>query len=440
MGTKDIAIITLGCDKNRVDTEKMLYYLINAGHKITNNYKDAQIIIINTCAFIQSAREEAIDTILSFAEYKKTGVLEKLIVTGCLPQKYIKEIENDLTEADAFLGTKDYERIAETIERLYESDRISIAGGKDIKDNVNRIVSTPAHYAYLKIADGCDNKCTFCTIPSIRGGYVSRSIQSLVEEAKNLIDGGVKEIIFVAQDVTRYGIDLYNEYKLVELIKEISKLDVKWIRLLYCYPELVSDELINEIDSNEKVAKYIDIPLQHYDDNILKLMNRRGRSKDIDDLFTRIRRCKNYIAVRTTFMTGFPSESEKEFENLYNFMMREKIDHVGIFAYSLEEDTPSAKIKGRVKKSVKEKRVNTLGGLHLKQCIEKNSAMIGKTVEVLYEDIDFDKKLFKGRTQYNAPEVDSFVYFKGNFAGVGETYNVLITGFDDYDLLGEILK
>lgn len=438
--TKNIAIVSLGCDKNRVDTEKMLYYLINKGHKITNDYNEAEIIIVNTCAFIQSARQEAVDSILSAAQYKENGVCEKLIVTGCLPQKYSKLIENDLAEVDAFLGTRDYEKITETIEKLYEPSRVILSEGNDYKDSINRTVSTPAHYAYLKIADGCDNKCTFCTIPSIRGGYISRSMDSLLDEAKILVNNGVKEIILVAQDVTRYGTDLYKEYKLVELIKRLSELDILWIRLLYCYPELVTDELLDEIDNNEKVAKYIDIPLQHYDDGILKLMNRRGKSSDIETLINKIRNRKNYIAVRTTFMAGFPSERESQFENLYRFLERAKIDHVGVFAYSAEEDTPSAKIKGRINKAIKKQRVQKLGELHLMHCIEKNREFIGKTVKVIYEDIDYQRKLFKGRTEYNAPDVDSFVYFKGSYADAGKVYDVKITGFDEYDLIGEIVE
>ncbi len=436
---KNVAVVSLGCDKNRVDTEKMLYNLISAGFKITNDYDNAEIIIVNTCAFIGAARKEAIETVLQMAEYKKQKC-EKLIVTGCLPQKYLEQLKDDLTEADAFLGTGSYDTIVSVIESLYPQNRFCSAERTDFKDNINRTVSTPGHYAFLKIADGCDNKCTFCTIPSIRGKYISRTVESLVKEAQCLIDNGAKEIILVAQDVTRYGFDLYGRYALIELIGELSKLDIMWIRLMYCYPELVTNELIGEIDSNPKVAKYIDIPLQHYDDRILKLMNRRGRSADIDKLFERIRQCKNHISVRTTFMVGFPSETEEEFLNLYNFAKRAKIDHVGVFAYSPEEDTPSAKLKGRVKKAEKHKRVAMLGELHLENCREKNNEAIGKTLKVLYEDIDYNRAMFKGRTQDSAPDIDTFVYFTGSYAEAGQVYDVKITGYEDYDLTGEMIE
>ncbi len=292
----------------------------------------------------------------------------------------------------------------------------------------------------MKIADGCDNRCTYCMIPSIRGKYVSRSEESLVEEAKTLADSGVRELILVAQDVTRYGKDLYGEYRLVSLIKKLSELDFEWIRLMYCYPELVTEELIREIDDNPKVAKYIDIPMQHTDDKILKLMNRRSNSKNLSKLLKRISRCKNDIAVRTTFMVGFPQESEENFGNLYNFLSSHKIDNVGIFAYSDEEDVPSFKLDGKVSGEIKAARVEKLGELYKSIREQKNKSLVGKTLKVLYEAIDFDRNMFVGRTQYNAPEIDTFVYFTGEFADVGTFYDVKITGYDEYDLIGEIVQ
>ena len=436
--TKNVAVISLGCDKNRVDTEKMLYALNKNGYNLVGDYSLAQIIIVNTCAFIESARVEAIDTILAAAEYKKDK-LEKLIVTGCLPQKHLSELKDGLPEVDAFLGIDNYYDLPQIIESLYEnkSDYVPLCDKVDCSD---RFLSTPTHYAFLKIADGCDNRCTFCTIPSIRGKYISRSEESLLEEAKMLEESGVKEIILVAQDVTRYGIDLYGEYRLVSLLKKLSMLDFTWIRLMYCYPELVDENLINEIDNNDKIAKYIDIPMQHADDKILKLMNRRGREKDLEALLDRIGKCKNHIAVRTTFMVGFPGEEEENFDNLYKFLSVQKIDNVGIFAYSDEEDTPSFRLKDKVSDKIKAERVEKLGKLYKDIRIEKNKSLIGKTLKVLYESIDFDRNMFVGRTQYNAPDIDTLVYFTGEFADVGTFYDVKITGFDEYDLIGEIVN
>lgn len=462
---KKVSVVSLGCDKNRVDTERMLFNLSAGGYEIVEDFSAAQIIIINTCAFIESARNEAIQTIIGAGNYK-SGQCEKLIVTGCLPQKYSSELVDGLPEVDAYLGTSDYEKICAVIEGLYlkqyenKAESLYSAQGEkniaadenakiikpivltcaDFEDASKRILSTPAHYAYLKIADGCDNHCTFCTIPSIRGKYRSRTINSLINEAKGLADSGVKEIILVAQDVTRYGFDLYNKLALIDLIKELSKLDFTWIRLMYCYPELVSDELIAEIDNNPKLAKYIDIPLQHADSKILKLMNRRSSKENLIQLMQRLSRAKNHIALRTTVMVCFPSEGEDEFNTLYNFIDEYKPQHVGVFAYSKEEDTPSAKIKGHLPLKIKKERVKKIGELHLKNCVERNSLLIGKTLRVLYEDIDYKRNLFKGRTEFSAPEIDTFVYFTADFADVGCFYDVTITGYDNYDLIGEIKK
>lgn len=430
---KKIAVVSLGCDKNRIDTEHMLSYLVSGGYEITDEYDNANVIIVNTCAFIQSAREEAIDTVLEMARYKK-GNCSKLIVTGCLPQKYSSELFDELLEVDAFLGVNDYDKIIAVIE---SPQRAVILDGRERVLEENRIVTTPIHYAYLRIADGCDNFCTFCTIPSIRGKYRSRTKESIVAEAKRLVDNGVKELILVAQDVTRYGIDLYGYYALVELVKELTQLDILWLRLMYCYPELVSDELIEEIASNGKVAKYIDIPMQHYDDGILKLMNRRSDSAQLDELVEKIRAKNKDIAVRTTFMVGFPTETQAQFERLCEFAKKSKLENVGIFAYSEEEDTPSAKLKPQISDSVKVQRVETMGEIHLSNAREKNAQLIGKVVDVLYEDIDYERNMFVGRTQHNAPDIDSFVYFTADLVDVGSVYKVRITDYEDYDLIGE---
>ncbi len=433
--SKKIAVVSLGCDKNRIDTEHMLAYLSSGGHVITDDFDDASVIIVNTCAFIESARAEAVDTILEMAR-KKKGKCEKLIVTGCLPQKYSAELLKELYEVDAFLGVNDYDKISALIEEANDEKPVFI-GGRDRVFDQKRIVTTPAHYAYLSVADGCDNFCTFCTIPSIRGKYRSRTKESIISEAAHLAEQGVREIILVAQDVTRYGKDIYGKYALVDLIRELAKLDILWLRLMYCYPELVSDELLDEIAANDKVAKYIDIPMQHYDNGILKLMNRRCDSAMLDRLVEETKR--RGIAVRTTFMVGFPTETERQFETLCGFVGRSNLENVGIFAYSTEEDTPSAKLKPRVPKSVKAKRVNALGKLQLDNVRKRNASMIGKVEQVLYEDIDYDKNMFVGRTQQNAPDIDSVVYFTADFVDVGSVYKVKITGYEDYDLIGEVI-
>ncbi len=430
---RNLSVISLGCDKNRVDTEKMLYRL-RGRFAVVADPSDADVIIINTCGFISSAREESIDAILEAAEYKKNGKCSKLIVTGCLPQKYGDELVNSLPEVDAFLGTNDYDKIAEVI----DADKpVAFLSAEPRVEARERILTTPPHYAYLKIADGCNNRCTYCLIPSIRGAYRSVPMEDLFAEAKRLVESGVKELILVAQDVTRYGIDLYGEYKLVELLKKLSELNFVWIRLMYCYPELVTDELIGEIASNPKVVKYIDIPLQHIDDDILKKMNRKSTERSINDVIAKLKNAG--IAIRTTLMTGFPTETEEQFSHMLDFVKTNKLRHVGVFEYS-DEDTPSSKIKPKVPKYVRHNRAKQIILCQKNNVKEYNESMIGKTVKVLYEDVDYDKKLFRGRTYDNAPDIDTYVYFRSVYAEVGNFYNVRITGFRGYDLIGEVIN
>lgn len=437
----NVSIVSLGCDKNRVDTENMLYTLSNNGLCITNEYDKADVIIINTCAFIESARAEAIETILEMAEYKNTGNCKKLVVTGCLPQKYANDIKDDLQEVDAFLGIKDYDNIAIVVNNLIQKDiRVINTGCNDKENNTKRILTTPYHYAYLRIADGCNNKCTYCTIPSIRGEYKSRDYNSLLTEVSGIIKNGAKEIILVAQDVTKYGIDNYKKHRLLELVRDITKLEGLYkLRLMYCYPEQITKELIDEVDSNDKIAKYIDIPFQHTDDKILKLMHRKCSTEMLENIMQLIRASKNHIAIRTTFMVGFPGEGEQEFDNMYNFIAKHKPDHIGVFAYSAEEDTPSAKMPNHLDDKTKLERVDKIGKLHLQNCINRNKSMIGKVVKVIYEDIDYNRDRFKGRTEYDSPDIDTTIYFSGEFADVGQVYDVKITGYEDYDLIGEII-
>lgn len=430
---KSVGVITLGCDKNRVDTERMLYHLRLGGYDVTNAYEEAQILIVNTCAFIEAARKESIDVILAAAKYKQ-GACEKLIVTGCLPQKHREELLCGLPEVDALLGVNDYEHICDTIAQLYGETAQNDCAATSANESLQRIVTTPLHYAYLKIAEGCDNHCTFCTIPSIRGKYVSRPIDDLVREAAALADNGVKELILVAQDVTRYGSDLCGSSQLIPLLRALSQTDIHMLRLLYCYPEAVTDELIEEIATNDKIAKYIDVPVQHVNDTVLKHMNRRSTGEQIRTLFAKLRAA--HIAVRTTVMVGFPQETEENFAELCDFIRDYAPEHVGVFAYSKEPGTPAARLGGQVPKRVKSRRVNAIGKLHLQNRMAHNRATVGKTLRVLYEDIDYDRNMFVGRTQYDAPDIDTKVYFTADFVEAGEYYTVKITGFDGYDLIG----
>ncbi|MDE7463547.1 MAG: 30S ribosomal protein S12 methylthiotransferase RimO [Clostridiales bacterium] len=433
---KSVAAISLGCDKNRVDTERMLYRITRGGYGISD-VSDAEIIIVNTCAFIESARQESIDTILSCAEYKKSGKCERLIVTGCLPQKYRAELEKELPEVDAFLGVNDYDGILEVIDGSVDNATESADFNEKFEalENCGRLLTTYPHIAYLKIADGCDNKCTFCAIPSIRGPYRSRPVADVVKEAAGLVNDGVSELVLVAQDVTRYGED--KNSSLIELLDELSKLDVKRLRLLYCYPERVTDELINVIATNDKIAKYIDIPVQHYSDKILKLMNRRTTGAHIESLIAGLH--EKGIAVRTTLMVGFPGETDDDFDALCGFVKRARPEYAGVFAYSKEDGTAAARLKDQVKKSVKRARANALGAICTEATREFNAGIVGRTIEVIYEDIDYDKNLFVGRADFQAPDVDGRVYFKAAQADVGNYYKVKITDSDDYDLYGEVI-
>ena len=440
---KLIGVVSLGCDKNRVDTETMLTYLNQAGFRFTSDPKEANVIIINTCAFIAKARKEAVDTIDEMLEYKKKGKCEKIIVTGCMPQKYLPELKKEFKTVDCFLGFDDYPNIAQIVSDLYDKGGqiVRCGNASTIACVENRMITTPNHYAYLKIADGCENYCTFCTIPFIRGRFRSKPIDEVAREAKSLVNGGATELILVAQDVTKYGTDLFGKPALVDLIKKLSKIkDLRWIRLLYCYPELVTDELLNEVVTNDKVCKYLDIPFQHVSDNVLKMMNRHINHEKTIALVEKIRALPVHIAIRTTFMVGFPGETDKDFAELVDFVKRYKLDQVGFFAYSKEEGTVAAKMPNQVDEKTKNKRL--LAIMKEAEKVQKANlrAMVGKTVDVVYEDIDYDRELFVGRSQYQAPEIDNLIYFKSkDFVDVGGMYPVKITRVMGCDLKGEKL-
>ena len=432
---KKFGVISLGCDKNRVDTEKMLALIKNHGCSLTDDLNEAQILIVNTCAFLQSARTEAIDTILECAEYKSDN-LEKIVVTGCLPQKFIDELFAPLFEADIFLGINDYQKLFEALEESYEKDtRINFVNtGNDsfIKD---RVVTTPSHYAYLKIADGCYNHCTYCLIPKIRGKYHSYPMEELLLEAEEL--GDVAELIVVAQDSTRYGEDLYGQNKFVELLQKLSKLEnIRSIRLLYCYPDVITDELIDEITQNEKILKYLDIPLQHSENRVLKLMNRKGTRESYLALFEKLRKKIPGIAIRSTFISGFPSETEEEFEGMLDFIQKAKLVNCGFFAYSKEPDTAAYRMKGHIHPATKKRRVKRLYETQARISAEILSNFVGQEIEVLCDGIDYERSCFVGRAYFNAPDIDGKVYFHAGEAMQGEVYKVKIESADSYDLYG----
>ncbi len=434
---KKVGVISLGCDKNRVDSEKMLA-IVNEHFIITNEIDKANVIIINTCAFLESARAEAIQTIFEINEYRESGVLEKIILTGCLPQKFANDIFEDLFEVDAFLGINDYDLLYTAICSVYLGNRVNFVGKNKNFYKKERILTTVCHYSYLKIADGCNNKCTYCLIPKIRGEYNSTKMELLVDEAKEL--GELDELILVAQDVTRYGVDLYGKSMIVPLIKNLSKLEnVSKIRLLYCYPDMITDELISEIKNNDKVIKYLDIPLQHADDKILKLMNRKGNAKEYLQLIEKLRVEIPNIAIRSTFITGFPCEDENAFNNLVNFIKKAKFTNCGFFAYSREYDTPAYKLPNQVEESVKLERVKKL--YSVQKTISKKflKGFIGKDIEVICDGIDYDKQCFVGRAYFNCPDVDGKVYFTSNeLVNQGERYLITIDRCDSYDLYGGV--
>ena len=435
LSKKLFGVISLGCDKNRVDSEKLLGLIKDKGCRLTDDLSKAQIVIVNTCAFLQSAREEAIETILECADYKG-GNLEKLVVTGCLPQKFIDELYQPLQEVDVFLGINDYEKIFEALENSYaENERQNFVGkGKDGYIQ-SRVLTTDEHFAYLKIADGCYNHCTYCLIPKIRGKYRSYPMEELLTEAENL--GDTAELILVAQDTTRYGEDLYGKNSFVELLQKLSALEnIHSIRLLYCYPDVITDELIEEIANNPKILKYMDIPLQHSENRVLKLMNRKGTREGYLALFQKLREKIPGIAIRSTFISGFPTETEEEFEGMLSFVKEAKLINCGFFAYSREPDTGAYRLKPQLHHATKKRRVRALYEAQAKVSETILSGFVGKEIEVLCDGIDYEKGCFVGRAYFSAPDIDGKVYFYAGEAMQGQRYTVTVDRADCYDLYG----
>ena len=432
-----IGAISLGCDKNRVDTEKMLARLVSGGHTLVGNEEDAEVIIVNTCAFTDDAKSEAIDEILSAVGHKKHSKKKKIIVTGCLPQRYMETLEKEFPEVDAFLGIADYDNILDTVEKITKGDKI-FGGACGDEFYSGRVLTTPYHYAYLKIADGCNNHCTYCAIPSIRGKYRSEKMEDLLLEAKGLEKEGVKELILVAQDVTRYGVDFDGKSHLVELVDALSQMDFDLIRLLYLEPEAIDDSIIDMIVTNPKVAKYADVPLQHIDGDTLKRMGRRAGEDYTRALIKKMR--ERGITLRSSFICGFPGESEEAHEKLVEFIREGNIDYAGFFAYSREEGTPADRLTDHLDDEIKVARAERLREIQTEVINNRNQQLIGKTVKVIYDEIDYDKQLFLGRAGFQTPDIDNVVYFTADKeVHIGEFYDVEITGVDGIDLVGKVL-
>lgn len=438
-----VGFISLGCSKNLVDTEVMLYKLHSHGFEITPNEEEAEIIVINTCGFIESAKREAIDNILDAAELKKWGKCRHIIATGCLVERYREEIFEELPEVSALVGVGSLDDIVEACEAVMRGEKYS--SFKDKEKMVlggDRIITTEPHTAYLKIAEGCDNKCTYCAIPLIRGRLRSRPIEDIVNEAKDLENMGVKEINLIAQDTTRYGLDLYGEYSLARLVKELTKqTNIPWIRLLYCYPDKITDELVEELRTNDRLLKYMDVPVQHISDKILLAMNRHGDGKTIRDALKRLRDNVPGITLRTTAMVGFPGEDEEDFAELCEFVKEFKFDRFGAFTFSPEEGTVASELDGQIDEQVKQDRYDILMQTQLTACEDKNEEKIGSVQTVLCDGFDTVAEIHYGRSYADAPDVDGRIYFKSRKRiAPGEFVNVLITEALDYDLVGEVIE
>ena len=432
-----VGFISLGCTKNLIDTEMTIGLFREHQYTIVNDTNEAEIIVINTCGFIESAKQEAINTILEMAEYKTKGTCKYLIVMGCLVERYIKELRRTLPEVDLFIPIKDYDKLWEKIDTLIDPKKLNLHTTQ--LDYMNRVITTGKITAYLKIAEGCSNRCTYCAIPYIRGKYVSRPFEEILEEAKNLANKGYKEIIVIAQDTTKYGIDLYGKPKLAELLEEISKIEgIKWIRFLYAYPESITDELIETVKNNEKICKYFDIPIQHISDSVLKRMNRKTTGEDIKQKILKIKKEIPEAILRTTLIVGFPGETEEDFQKLIKFIGEAYFDKLGAFKYSKEEGTPAAKLPNQIHYKTKIKRYNKIMELAQKISKQKLQEKIGQEYEMLIETETFDKRYYVGRTYMDIPEEDGLVFIPKN--NIQNTWiRIKITNVKNYDLIGETL-
>lgn len=433
-----VGMISLGCPKNQVDGEMMLSKLNKNGFQIVADIEDSDVMVINTCGFIESAKTEAIETILEVAEYKKAGLISAIVVTGCLAERYQDEILKEIPEVDAVIGIGADADIVKICQKALVGVKTSNYPDKCyLPLNDERLVSTPSHWAYLKLSDGCDNRCSYCAIPLIRGGYRERAIESILDEAKMLAENGVKELILIAQDTTKYGKSIYKEYKLAELLKQLCKINgIEWIRLFYCYPDRVTDELIDVIAAEEKICSYIDIPLQHCNGEILKSMNRFGSYDSLKELLLKMKNKIPNLSLRTTFMVGFPGETEEQFEELCRFVKDIKFDKMGCFAYSAEEDTPAFEFDNQIDEDVKMRRADVLMDIQYTITEEANKSRVGNTYKVIVDEKDGDKYI--GRSYLDSPEIDSGIIFTSDTEiPIGGFVDVRITDYDGYDLIGE---
>ncbi|MBS4994715.1 MAG: 30S ribosomal protein S12 methylthiotransferase RimO [Roseburia sp.] len=439
-----ILFISLGCDKNLVDSEVMLGMLTGKGYEITDDENEADVVVVNTCCFIGDAKEESIHNILEMAELRKAGDIKALIVTGCLAQRYKEEVQTEIPEVDAIIGTTAIDAIVETLE-----DVLAGQGHNHIEDinrtpvyDKSRIVTTGGHYAYLKIAEGCDKRCSYCIIPKVRGNYRSIPMESLLAEARKLVEFGAKELILVAQETTLYGNDLYGEKSLPRLLHELCKIDgLYWIRILYCYPEEITDELIETIRTEEKVCHYLDIPIQHASDNILKRMGRRTNQAELRDMIARLRERIPDICLRTTLITGFPGETQEDHEELMAFVDEMEFDRLGVFTYSAEEDTPAAEFEDQIEEEIKKDRQAEIMELQQEIAFEKAENAVGRTVLAMIEGRLPDENAYAARTYMDAPNVDGLVFVQtSRELMTGDFVKVKITGSYEYDLIGEIVE
>lgn len=412
-----IGFISLGCSKNLVDTEMMIGYYKDKGYEIVQDPSEAEVIVINTCGFIESAKQEAIETILEMADYKN-GICQKLIVTGCLVERYYDELKEEMPEVDLFIPIREYDKIFETL------------------DYHNRVISTGENFAYLRIADGCSNNCTYCAIPKIRGPLVSRPMEDILKEAEELLAKGYKELILIAQDTSRYGLDLYGESKLAELLTEVCKLDFKWVRFLYTYPEMITDELIEVVKNNDKICRYFDMPIQHISDPVLKRMGRKGNSELIKNVISKIRTAMPDAVLRTSLIVGFPGETEEQFNELLDFVKEVKFNRLGAFKYSMEDGTPAVKLDGHMEDEIKEERHNKI--MEAQQAVSEkfNETLLEKTFNCIIDSLTEDGEYYVCRTYMDVPDIDGLVFVKNEKEhSVGEFINAKVEQILEYDLI-----
>lgn len=435
-----VGFISLGCSKNLIDTEMAIGLFKNNNFEIVNDVKKAEIIVINTCGFIESAKQEAINTILEMAEYKEKGACKYLVVMGCLVQRYKEELKKAIPEVDLFITIDEYNKYWDKIIELLSKPNFK--SQCEQLEYMNRVITTGNTTAYLKIAEGCSNRCTYCAIPYIRGPYISRPIEDILEEANMLAQKGIKEIIVIAQDTTRYGEDIYGESKLSKLLKELCKIkEFEWIRFLYAYPEAITDELIQTVKENDKICNYFDIPIQHISDTVLKRMNRRTNGKQIEDLICKIKNEIPDVILRTSLIVGFPGETKEDFKKLYDFVSKGYFDKLGVFMYSKEDGTPAARLKEQIHHNTKKKRYNEIMKVAKENSNEKLKNYKGNIYKVLIENLSFDGKFYIGRTYMDIPDTDGIVIIKNTMENmIGKFANCKIIGTNNYDLVGELLN